>query len=86
MTINHVLADILDEAVKALSNLDSAELHALKQRIIVLAKANAKYESSGVDLALSKSRQLEILLQNCQTNLDALTRLNARNMRNQWAQ
>jgi hypothetical protein len=29
---------------------------------------------------------LEIVLQNCQVNLDALTRLHARNMRKQWAQ
>jgi hypothetical protein len=86
MTIDQVLADILDEAVRALSNLDSAKLHALEQRVVVLAESNAKYESCGVALALSKKRQLEILLQNCQTNLDALTRLHARNMRNQWAQ
>jgi hypothetical protein len=26
------------------------------------------------------------LLQNCQVNLDALTRLHARNLREQWAQ
>jgi hypothetical protein len=85
MTIAQELADILDETVQALSNLDSAKLDALEQRIVVLAESNQKYESD-IGLALPKKRELEIVLQNCQANLDALTRLHARNMRNQWAQ
>jgi hypothetical protein len=86
MAIDQALADILDETVEALSNLNSAKLHALTQQIAVLAEANMNNERGDIGLVLQKKRQLEIMLQNCQTNLDALTRLNARNTRNQWAQ
>jgi hypothetical protein len=85
MTINQALADILDETVKALSDLDSHLLQALEQRIIALAESSERYERDDAGLILSKKRLLEIVLQNCQVNLDALTRLHARNMRNQWA-
>jgi hypothetical protein len=86
MTINGALADILDETVKALSDLDSGSLLALEQRIAALAESSEKFEPDQDGLILSKKRLLEIVLQNCQVNLDALTRLHARNMRNQWAQ
>jgi hypothetical protein len=86
MTIDQALAEVLDETVKALSELDSMKLLALEQRIIALTKSNAKYDKDGLDLVLPKKRQLEIILQNFQANLDALARLHARNMRNQWAQ
>ncbi len=86
MTINQTLAAILDETVKALSDLDSGSLQALEQRIVALAKSSERYERDDAGLILSKKRLLEIVLQNCQVNLDALRRLHARNMRNQWAQ
>ena len=86
MAINQALADILDEAVVALRDLDSGSLHALEQRIVTLAESNEKYERDDAGLVLSKKRLLEIVLQNRQVNLDALTRLHARNMRKQWAQ
>ena len=86
MTINRVLGDILDETAEALSNLDSARLHSLEQRIVVIAASNVKFRGDeAATLILQMQRQLEIILQNCQANLDALTRLHARNMRNQWA-
>jgi hypothetical protein len=86
MTINQALADILDETVKALSDLDSHLLQVLEQRIVALVESSERYEEDDAGLILSKKRLLEIVLQNCQVNLDALTRLHARNMRNQWAQ
>lgn len=86
MTINQALADILDETVKALSDLDSHSLQALEQRIVALAESSERYQRDDAGLILSKKQLLEIVLQNCQVNLDALTRLHARNMRNQWAQ
>jgi hypothetical protein len=86
MTINQALADILDETVKALSDLDSHSLQALEQRIVALAESSERYQRDDAGLILSKKRLLEIVLQNCQVNLYALTRLHARNMRNQWAQ
>jgi hypothetical protein len=86
MTTNQVLAEVLDETVKALSNLDSDKLQALEQRIVTLAGSSDRYEGDDAGLVLSKRRLLEIILQNCKVSLDALTRLHARNMRNQWAQ
>ena len=86
MAIAQALADILDETVEALSNLDSVKLHTLEQRTALLAESNVNYEKDDIDLAQPNKRRLEIVLQNCQVNLDALTRLHSRNMRNQWAQ
>jgi hypothetical protein len=86
MTNNNDLAEILDETIKALSDLDSGSLQALEQRVVALAKSGEGYERDDADLILAKKRLLEIVLQNCQVNLDALTRLHARNMRKQWAQ
>jgi hypothetical protein len=86
MTTNHALAEILDETVKALRDLDSDALQVLEQRIVSLAKSSESYERDNVGLILAKKQLLEIVLQNCQVNLDALTRLHARNMRKQWAQ
>jgi hypothetical protein len=86
MKITRDLAEILDETIKALSDLDSGSLQALEQRIVALAKSSEGYEIDDAGLVLSKKRSLEIVLQNYQVNLDTLTRLHARNMRNQWAQ
>jgi hypothetical protein len=88
MTINQALTEILDETAKALCDLDSDALEALEQRIGALAKSTSteSYEPNNVGLTLAKKRLLEIVLQNCQFNLEVLTRLHARNMRNQWAQ
>jgi hypothetical protein len=84
MTINQAVAEILDETVKALRDLDS--LQALEQRIVALAKSNEKFEPDHAWRILSKRRLLEIVLQNCQVNLGVLTSLHAKNMRKQWAQ
>lgn len=86
MVIDRTLVDILDETAEALSTLDLEKLNALEQRIFLLAESNRKFARDGIDLVLQKKRRLEIVLQNCQINLDALSRLHARNMRNQWAQ
>jgi hypothetical protein len=86
MAIDQSLMDMLDQTIEALSTLDLERLTALEQRIISLAECNANLATEGIGLVLPKKRQLEILLQNCRVNLDALTRLHARSMRNQWAQ
>jgi hypothetical protein len=86
MAIDQGLANILDEAIMALSDFNLAKLLALEQRIAAVSQGNVEYERDGIGLILSKKRQLEILLQNCQTNLDVLTHLHVRNLRNQWAQ
>lgn len=86
MTTNCALTDILDEAIRGLSDFDLSKLLVLEQRIVVFAETDVRYEPDDIGLIRSKKCQLEILLQNTRTNLDALTRLHARNTRNQWAQ
>jgi hypothetical protein len=86
MVIDRALVDILEETADALSTLDLEKLNALEQRIVLIAESDTKFARDGIGLVLQKKRQLEIILQNCQINLDALNRLHARNMRNQWAQ
>ena len=85
MAIDRTLVDILEETANALSTFDFGKLNALVQRIVLLAESNTKFARDGIDVALQRKRQLEIILKNCQINLD-LNRLHARNMRNQWAQ
>jgi hypothetical protein len=86
MTVDQALVEILDEAVRALDDLDSERLHALEQRVVVLTKSNGVFERDGIGLLLSKRHQLEIILQNFRVNLEALIRLHTRNTRNRWAQ
>jgi hypothetical protein len=86
MTIDQTLAEVLDETIKAVAILDPAKLQVLEQQMVSLAKSNVKYDRDQIRIALLKKRQLEIILQSFQVNLDALRRLHVRNMRNQWAQ
>ena len=86
MTAYQSLADILDETFSALSSFDLDKLQALECRIALLVESNFSFEADEIRSAILKKRQLEILLQNCQVNLDALSRLHLRSMGNQWAQ
>jgi hypothetical protein len=86
MSTYQALANILDETFVALSSFDLDKLQALEQRIVLLAESNARFGADEIGSVLLKKRRLEIILQNCQVNLDALSRLHVRNMRNQWAQ
>jgi hypothetical protein len=86
MTIDQTLTEVLDETIKALTSLDLARVQALEQRIVSLARSNGKCDRDRMGLVLLKKDQLEIILRSFQVNLDALMRLHARNMRNQWAQ
>ena len=54
--------------------------------MVVIAASNVNFENSdAATRILQKHRQFEIVLQNSQANLEALTRLHVRNTRNQWA-
>ncbi|MGD0445218.1 MAG: hypothetical protein ABSA39_14885 [Edaphobacter sp.] len=86
MTDDQALTDVLDETIDALSNLDLTRLYAAEQRILLLKGFSANEERDNIGVLLAKRRALGILLQNFQVNLDALTRLHARNVRKQWAQ
>ena len=86
MTIDQTLKGVLEDTIKALNDLDLPKLHVLEQQIIVLAQSDATFDRGSINSVLLKKRQLEIILHNFRGNLDALTRLHARNTRNQWAQ
>jgi hypothetical protein len=86
MACEQSLAAILDETAEALSHLDLIKLQGLEQRILLLAQSSARLETNGIDILLPKRSRLEIILQNCKVNLDALRRFHARNARKQWAQ
>jgi hypothetical protein len=82
MSNRQLLADILDETVKALTELDLASLHSLKRRITALADHGVLGDDIG--LALPNKNLLEIVLRNCEANLKTLQHLHLRNTRNQW--
>jgi hypothetical protein len=86
MRSDQALAEVLEQAVEALADLDPERLAALAQRMVLLAESNREYGRDDIGLLASKRRQLEIALQNFHVNLDALSRLHDRNMRNRWAQ
>jgi len=85
MAIDQAVADVLDETIQALTLLDFKRLQALEARISAFADAGAECSGDSLDLILAKKRLLELVLQNCETNLKALNRLHGRNMRDQWA-
>jgi hypothetical protein len=86
MPADQTLANILDETIIALSNLDSDRLQILEKQIVVLSNSTLKYTTDHAGSILQKKQSLETFLQNCATNLGVLKRLHAKNMRNQWAQ
>jgi hypothetical protein len=86
MAMDQTLVDIFDETIEALSNLDLERLDALERRIVLLAESNGNFARDSIGLVLAEETPTRNQLQNCQVNLDALTRLHSRNMRNQWAQ
>jgi hypothetical protein len=74
MTIDQALAEVLDQTVKALSNLNSAKLLVLKKRIAVLAKSDVKRDKERFDVALLKNASLKSFFR---TFMQTLTRLRA---------
>jgi hypothetical protein len=85
MAIDQAVVDVLDETIQALTLLDFNKLQALEKRISALAESDAKCSEDSVYLILAKKRLLELILQNCEANLNALNRLHGRNTRDQWA-
>jgi hypothetical protein len=85
MPIDQAVADVLDATIQALTFMDFKRLQALEKRISEFANSGAKCSEDSVDLILAKKRLLELVLQNCETNLKVLNRLHGRNTRDQWA-
>ena len=79
------IAEIIDETVCALSNLDLDKLVLLEQKINELAQTRIEADREGANAVMHHKARLEIVLQNCKPNLDTLHHLYDRKMRNEWA-
>jgi len=85
MTIDQAVGEVLDQTIQALTLLDLNKLQALERRLSAMAESNVEWNRDSFPSLLAKKRLLELVLQNCKSNLDALNRLHGRNMRDQWA-
>ncbi|MBB5315689.1 hypothetical protein HDF09_000339 [Edaphobacter lichenicola] len=85
MTIDQTVADALDETIKALTILDLNRLQTLEERISALAKYSIVCSKGSLSSILAKKHLLELILQNCESNLATLHRLHGRDTRDQWA-
>jgi hypothetical protein len=85
MIIDQVVGEILDQTIQALTVLDLNKLQALERRISAMAESDVEWNRDSFPSLVAKKRLLELVLQNCKSNLDALNRLYGRNMRDQWA-
>jgi primosomal protein N'' len=85
MQIEQAVTEVLNEAIQALTALDLNKLESLEQRIAALAGSSDLSASENLNTIQAKKRLLELILQNCRSNLNALDRLHGRNTRNQWA-
>jgi hypothetical protein len=84
MAIDQAVGEVLDQTIQALTLLDLNKLQTLERRISAMAESNVEWNRDSFSSLLAKKRLLELVLQNCKSNLDALNRLHGRNMRDQW--
>jgi hypothetical protein len=84
MAIDQAVGEVLDQTIQALTLLDLNKLQTLESRISAMAESNLEWNRESFPSLLAKKRLLELVLQNCKSNLDALNRLHGRNMRDQW--
>jgi hypothetical protein len=85
MAIDQAVGDVIDQTIQAFTLLDLNELQALERRISAMAESNVTWNGEIHPSLFAKKRLLELILQNYKSNLDALSRLHRRNMRDQWA-
>jgi len=85
MPTSQALADVLDETIHALTRLDLAKLQTLEKRTSALMGLGITCDEETIHSVLSKKRLLKLILQSCETNLNALNRLYGRNKRDPWA-
>jgi len=85
MVTDQAVTDVLDETIQALTLLDFNKLEALEKRISAFVRSGAKCNENSLELILAKKRLLELILQNCEANLNTLNRLHGRNTRDPWA-
>jgi hypothetical protein len=85
MANDQAAADILEETIRAITMLDLNQLKTLEEKISVMAQYSITCGKGGINTILAKKHLLDLILQNCESNLDILNRLHGRNTREQWA-
>jgi hypothetical protein len=85
MASNQAAADILDETIQAISMLNLNRLKTLEEKISAMAQYSITCGKGGINTILAKKHLLDLILQNCESNLEILNRLYGRNTRDQWA-
>jgi hypothetical protein len=84
MANDQAAADILEETIRAITMLDLNQLKTLEEKISVMAQYSITCGKGGINTILAKKHLLDLILQNCESNLDILNRLHGRNTREQW--
>jgi hypothetical protein len=82
---DQAVAEILDETVQAITVLDLNRLKNPEEKISALAKYSITWGRGGINAMLAKKHLLDLILRNCESNLDSLKHLHGRNTRDQWA-
>jgi hypothetical protein len=85
MTNDQAAADILDETIRAITVLDLNRLNTLEEKISAMAQYSITCNKGGINTILAKKHLLDLILQNCESNLETLNRLYGRNTRELWA-
>jgi hypothetical protein len=85
VTSDQAVAEILDETVQAITVLDLNRLKTAEEKISALARYSIAWGKGGIDTMLAKKHLLDLILRNCESNLDSLKHLHGRNTRDQWA-
>jgi hypothetical protein len=85
MNSDEAIVAILNDTVIALSKFDFAKLQSLEREILNFVGSGIKFDEDCACLIMRQRYVLEILLKNCEVNLNTLKRLNSRDAGNQWA-
>ncbi len=85
MANDQTATDMLDETIRAITMLDLNRLKTLEEKISAMAQYSITCGKGGINTILAKKHLLDLILQNCESNLDILNRLHGRNTREQWA-
>jgi hypothetical protein len=85
MANDQAAADILYETIRAITVLDLNRLNTLEEKISAMAQYSITCGKGGINTILAKKHLLDLILQNCESNLETLNRLYGRNTREQWA-
>jgi len=84
-TSDQAVAEALDETVQAIRVLDLNRLKTPEEKISALAQYSIAWGKGGINAMLAKKHLLDLIVRNCEANLDSLKHLNGKDTRDQWA-